>query len=419
MRRIFFSLTFLALLAVTATVTLVCQTTCNEAPSSTTQAAQPPQITKNAPEVPVVEEDPRFAPVGVAAQEELDAAQIPGAVVLVGHQGRVVYRKAFGLRSLEPLPQSMTVDTIFDIASLTKVVATTPAIMQLSDQGLLSIDDPVVKYWPEFGQNGKNVITLRQLLTHTSGLREEINPGPNWSNYQGALEAIAVDRLIRPPGIKFHYSDVDFIVLGEIVQRVSGQQLDVYCTEKIFQPLKMRQTTFNPPENWRPNIAPSDKQNGCWRWGKVQDPDAYKFGGVAGHAGVFSTADDLSLFAQMLLNGGESHGVRILSRGAVVAMTKPYVIPGSPIRRGLGWDIQSHFSAEFNASFPVGSFGHTGYTGTSIWIDPSSQTYLIILTNRLHPRGKRDIKTLRTKVAAAVAAAVPMGPPAGVLEEGK
>jgi CubicO group peptidase (beta-lactamase class C family) len=406
MRRVFFCLAFLALLVVAALVIFRSQTTWYKA---TSNAAK---ISKKAPETLIVDDDPRFAPIDVAVQDELKAAQIPGAVILVGHKGRVVYRKAFGWRSLEPLPQPMTVDTIFDIASLTKVVGTTTAIMQLSDHGLLGIDDFVVKYWPEFGQNGKNVITLRQLLIHTSGLRVAINTEPRWSDYQGALEAIAGDRLIYPPGIKFRYSDVDFIILGEIVQRISGHPLDVYCTKKIFQPLKMGRTLFNPPANWQAGIAPCNQEKGVWRWGKVQDPNAYQFGGVAGHAGIFSTADDLSLFAQMLLNGGESRGVRILSRRAVVAMTKPQDIPGSPIRRGLGWDIQSPFSEEFNTSFPAGSFGHTGFTGTSIWIDPDSQTYLIILTNRLHPRGIKPIKSLRIKVAAAVAAAVHMGPPA-------
>ena len=361
-------------------------------------------------------DDPRFSPIAVAVQEEIDAGHIPGAVVLVGHQGRIVYRQAFGQRSLEPEGQPMTLDTIFDLASLTKVVATATAIMQLWDRGLLNPSDPVAKYWPEFGQNGKESITLRQLLTHTSGLRDQINPHVNWSDYSGALAAIAADGTI-PWKTRFKYSDVDFIVLGEIVQRLSKQSLDSYCTEKIFQPLQMDQTTFNPPAAWLPCIAPCNKVNGEWLWGTVQDPDARKFGGVAGHAGVFSTADDLARFAQMMLAGGESRGRRILSPGAVGAMIKPQAISGTPVLRGLGWDILSPFSKEFNASFPRGSFGHTGYTGTSIWIEPHSKTYLIILTNRLHPNGKGQVKTLRAKIAAAVAAAVPMGPPAGVIDE--
>ena len=223
-----------------------------------------------------------------------------------------------------------------------------------------------------------------------------------------------MDRPLHPPGTGFRYSDVNFIVLGEVVRRVSGQQLDAYCTEKIFKPLKMRQTSFCPPDTWQARTAPCNVVNGHLQWGEVQDPIAYRLGGVAGHAGVFSTADDLAVFAQMLLDGGEGRGERILSRKAVAAMTNPQNTAESVIRRGLGWDIKSPLSKEFNASFPAGSFGHTGYTGTSIWIDPRSQTYLIILTNRLHPAGKGQVKTLRAKIAAAVAAAVPMGSPAGV-----
>ncbi len=407
-----------ALLALTAVVIFVGLTSCDEAPPPSPKAAAPVTRRESAPAASTVPDDQCFAPIDLAAREEIEAGHIPGAVVLVGHQGQIVYRKAFGQRSLEPRPQSMTVDTIFDLASLTKVVATTTAIMQLSDRGLLNIDDRVAKYWPEFGQNGKAGLTLRQLLTHTSGLRVEINPRAHWSDYQGALEAIAVDRLFKPPGTEFRYSDVNFIVLGEIVRRVSGQPLDVYCTEKIFTPLQMWQTSFKPPRNWQARIAPCNVQKGRLRWGAVQDPTAYRLGGVAGHAGVFSTADDLAVFAQMVLDGGESRGERILSLGAVVAMTTPQGIAGSPILRGLGWDIQSSFTQEFNASFPAGSFGHTGYTGASIWIEPRSRTYLIILTNRLHPRGKGRARPLRAKVAAAVAAAVPMGPAAGVPELG-
>lgn len=421
MGRKFFYIASLALLAVTAIVVYGGLTTHDQAPPPTTStgATAPAPNTATQPGISLSEDDPRFASIDTAAKEEINAGHLPGAVILVGHQGRVVYRKAFGQRCLEPQPQPMTVDTIFDIASLTKVVATTPAIMQLSDRGLLNLDDPVAKYWPEFANNGKTSLTLRQLLLHTSGLRVEVDPRAHWSDYQGALKAIAMDRLFRPPGTKFRYSDVDFIVLGEIVQRVSGQPLDVYCTEHIFRPLKMRQTSFNPPENWRANIAPCDMENGRLRWGKVQDPAAYLLGGVAGHSGVFSTADDLAVFAQMLLDGGESRGVRILSCQAVAAMTKPQHNAGSLTWRGLGWDIHSPFSKDFNASFPFGSFGHTGFTGTSIWIDPHSKTYLIILTNRLYPKGRGQVKPLRAKVAAAVAAALHIEPAVSLVGSGR
>jgi uncharacterized protein YbbC (DUF1343 family)/CubicO group peptidase (beta-lactamase class C family) len=362
--------------------------------------------------------DPRFARLDAVVARESAAGNLPGAVVLVGHQDRIVYHKAFGQRCVEPRLQPMREDTVFDLASLTKVVATTTAIMQLNDRGRLGLDDPVARYWPEFAARGKGRITLRQLLTHTSGLRADINPRARWSTYQEALAVIAADRPLNPPGSTFRYSDVNFIVLGEVVHRVSGQPLDVYCTQKIFGPLGMKQTSFKPPKNWQPCVAPCDVQNGRLRWGEVQDPTAHRLGGVAGHAGVFSTAGDLAVFAQMLLDRGESRGRRLLSPGAVTAMTRPQPLPGSSIRRGLGWDIRSPYSKDFNASFPAGSFGHTGYTGTSIWVDPPSKTFLIILTNRLHPRGQGAVKSLRAKTAAAVAAAVPLGPPAGVAAQG-
>lgn len=414
MRIPFPSLTLITVVVVIFSFGLIA---CDQAPPDSGKAKKPANLKERVPSAAIEVDDPRFAPVEVAVQEEIEAGHIPGAVILVGHQGRAVYRRAFGQRSLEPERQPMTLDTVFDLASLTKVVATTTAVMQLWDRGLLNISDPVMKYWPEFGQNGKDSITLWQLLTHTSGLRDQINPQIKWSDYPGALEAIARDGTI-PWKTKYKYGDVDFIVLGEIVQRLSKQPPDSYCTEKIFQPLKMARTTFNPPETWLAGIAPGNKVNGYWLWGKVQDPAARKFGGVAGHAGLFSNADDLSVFAQMLLNGGESQGRRILTAEAVAAMTRPRIIyeTSCTISHGFGWDMLSPLSKEFNASFPAGSFGHTGFTGTSIWIEPHSKTYLIILTNRLHPNGKGQVKPLRAKIAAAVAAAVPLKPPEGALK---
>jgi uncharacterized protein YbbC (DUF1343 family) len=244
-------------------------------------------------------------------------------------------------------------------------------------------------------------------MTHTSGLRADVNSKVRWSGYEGAMAAIAADKPIKPPGTMFHYSDANFIALGEIVHRVSGQPLDLYCARHIFGPLGLKDTCFRPRPALQGRIAPCDL-----RCGQVHDPTAYRMGGVAGNAGVFSTADDLAVFCQMILNGGQWRGRRILSPEAVAAMTKPQGVPGSPTKRGLGWDIRSPYSRIFNVSFPAGSFGHTGYSGTSIWIEPRSKTYLIILTNRLYPNGRGQVKALRAKVAAAVAAAVPMGKPA-------
>ncbi|MEW6659085.1 MAG: exo-beta-N-acetylmuramidase NamZ domain-containing protein [Thermodesulfobacteriota bacterium] len=363
----------------------------------------PPEPTVGLPKV----HDPRFTRLDTVAAQELAAGHVPGAVIFVGHQGQIVYHRALGQRTVEPYLQAMTEDTVFDLASLTKVVATTTAIMKLHDAGRLRLDDTVAKYWPEFAANGKGRITVRQLLTHTSGLRAEVNSRVRWSGYEGAMAAIAADKTVTPPGTAFRYSDANFIALGEIVHRVSGLPLDVYCAREIFRPLGLKDTAFRPKGSLKGRIAPTDL-----RWGKVHDPTAWRMGGVAGNAGVFSTADDLAVFVQMLLDNGVSRGRQILSPGAVAAMIKPCTIPGNATRRGLGWDICSPYSRVFNGAFPMGSFGHTGYTGTSLWIDPKSKTFLIILTNRLHPHGKGQVKALRARISAAVAQAIPLGKPA-------
>jgi uncharacterized protein YbbC (DUF1343 family) len=306
----------------------------------------------------------------------------------------------------------MKTDTIFDIASLTKVVATTTAVMKLVERGEIHLDQPAATYWPAFAAHGKEAITVRQLMTHTSGLRAGVASRPPWSDYDGAMAAIAQDQPVRTPGTQFNYSDVNFIALGEIVHRVSHMPLNVYCKREVFEPLGMKNTTFLPPPGLKPRIAPTDYQGSGLRWGVVSDPTSYRMGGVAGHAGVFSTADDLALLAQMLCNGGEGKEQRVLSAATVANMTKAQRLPGISTQRALGWDMRSPYSKVFNVAFPKGSFGHTGYTGTAMWIDPESKTYMIILTSRLHPNGQGNVKPLRAKVAEAVAAAVPMGPPA-------
>ncbi|MFA5111675.1 MAG: serine hydrolase, partial [Desulfobaccales bacterium] len=373
----------------------------------------PPRPAPAPPEAPEVDAA-RFAPLDRVAKQEIAAGHIPGAVILVGHRGKIVYRKAFGRRAVEPCPEPMTVNTVFDLASLTKVVATTTAVMTLVDRGAIRVDDPVAAYWPAFAANGKGSITVRQLMTHTSGLRPGMPSQPHWSDYDGAITAIVHDHPVYTPGTQFRYSDVNFIALGEVVHRVSHQPLNVYCQREVFGPLGMKDSSFKPPSNLRPRVAPTDYQGKGLRWCVVSDPTAYHMGGVAGHAGVFSTANDLAILAQMLIDGGASQGKQFLSPKAVAAMTKPYPVPGGNTQRGLGWDIRSPYSKVFNVAFPKGSFGHTGYTGTSIWIDPHSQTFLIVLTSRLHPNGRGNVRPLREKTAAAVAAAVPMGPPARV-----
>lgn len=347
---------------------------------------------------------PNLAVLDSIVLDAIHDHQIPGAVLLVGHNGQVVYRKAFGSRALEPRREPMTADTIFDIASLTKVVATTTAVMQLVQKGEVRVNDPVAKYVPEFAENGKDDITVRNLLTHFSGLREDFDLDPPWQGRDAGFRLAFAEKPVYPPGSRFLYSDTNFITLGALVERVTGITLDQYCARKIFAPLQMSHTRFLPPAAWRPKIAPTEyDEQGKMMRGVVHDPRARRMGGVAGHAGVFSTADDLSKFARALLNGSP-----ILAGDMVEKMTTPQQPPTAQVLRGFGWDIDSPFSSNRGDLLPVGSFGHTGFTGTSLWIDPTTHTYIILLTNAVHPRGKGSAIALRSKVATAVAVALPL-----------
>lgn len=338
-------------------------------------------------------------------KEAIHDGQIPGAVVLVWHNGKVIYEKAFGNRALEPRREPMTLDTIFDLASLTKVVATTTAVMQLAERGKVRLNDPVAKYIPEFAQNGKDDITVRELLTHYSGLREGLDRDQPWQGRDTGLRMAYAEKPVYSPGSRFLYSDINFIALGALVERVSGTTLDRYCETNIFVPLKMTHTRFLPPASWLPKIAPTeyDERNKMLR-GVVHDPTARRMGGVAGHAGLFSTAADLALFAQALLDGSS-----VLPSLVVEKMTSPQQPPTAQQLHGFGWDIDSPFSSNRGDLLPVGSFGHTGFTGTSLWIDPTTRTYIIILSNAVHPRGGSAV-ALRSKLATAVAAALPLTP---------
>ena len=347
-----------------------------------------------------------LAPIAEFIQSEIQSGRIPGAVVLVGNRTKVLYRQAFGQRALEPTPLPMVADTIFDLASLTKVVATTTAIMQLVEHRKLRLDDRVSKYWPQFANNGKSTITVRQLLTHYSGLRADLDLSSKWSGYNTALRLIVAEKPISEPGKNYLYSDINFEILGELVRRVSGQPLDVYCAKHIFRPLGMKHTGFKPSAAQRPDIAPTEYLGGMMLRGKVHDPAAFRMGGVAGHAGLFSTADDLAIFAKMLLNGGSMNGIRIRAAESVEAMTIPQSPPGEEKLRGLGWNLAAPFSSNREQLVPVGSYGHLGYTGTLLWIDPVSKTYIIVLSNRVHPHGKGDAGPLRRGILAIVADAL-------------
>jgi CubicO group peptidase (beta-lactamase class C family) len=307
----------------------------------------------------------------------------------------------------------MTLNTVFDLASLSKVVSTTTAVMTLMESGRLHPEDLLVKYLPDFGKDGKEQITLRQLLTHYSGFPADLpRKDLKYTNRFKPSRKIITRKIFQikletQPGEKFIYSDIGFIALGKVVEKVTGKSLGKYAQERIFAPLGMKDTCYNPPAKWRSRIAPTEKHPwGEVLRGKVHDPTACLLGGVAGHAGLFSTAHDLARFCQMILNGGELDGERILRPETVQLMTSPQSPAGKKEVRGFGWDIQTSYSTPRGNSFSSKSFGHTGYTGTSLWIDPSSQTYLVILTNRVHPDDKGSSKELRTKIADIVGAYV-------------
>ena len=364
-----------------------------------------------------------FAAIEPLVTDAIARHQLPGAVVLIGRGDAVVYTRAFGQRAVQPSAEPMTEDTIFDLASLTKVVATTTSVMQLIEQGRIRLRDPVAQFIPEFAAHDKGRITIQQLMTHTSGLAPDL---PLDVEFNGTAEAIARASDLTPtapPGEKFVYSDINFFLLGDIVRRVSGERLDQYSKAHIFEPLGMRDTMFLPPASLRPRIAPTERcRQLAWPCddptvpflrGIVHDPTARRMDNVAGHAGLFSTAADLSMFCRMLLNGGRLGDVRVLAPATVERMTTASTPAGMKDVRGLGWDIDSAYSSNRGDLFPIGtSYGHTGFTGTSLWLDPTTKSYVIFLSNRVHPDGKGDVTPLRSKVATVAAAALSTQPPA-------
>src|SRR6266481_2465533 len=353
----------------------------------------------------------------------IEKKELPGAVVLVARHGRVAWRKAYGSRAVEPRREAMTLDTIFDLASLTKIVATATSIMILVEQGKVRLSDPVVEFIPEMKGGGRDAITLEQLLTHTAGFAPDFDLRERWTGYDEAIKRLYREPLRNQPGVRFVYSDINYIALGEVVHRVSGQTLDEFARRNIFVPLGMRDTGFNPAAGLLPRIAPTERRRGQmnylgdsgenagvqgeqWLRGQVHDPTSFRMSGVAGHAGLFSTADDLAIFCQMILKGGTYNGVRILSPMGVATMTRPRVVAENGSARGLGWDMATSYSTNKGDLFPLGSFGHTGFTGTSMWIDPASDSFVIFLSNRVHPNGKGDVGSLRGRIASIVASSV-------------
>ena len=344
---------------------------------------------------------PTWAALDEAARDAVGAGEIPGAVILVGQRDHALYRKATGSRALVPAMEPMTPDTIFDVASLTKVVATTPAVLALWEQGRVDLDAPLGRYLKEFDGPAWADVTVRRLLTHSAGLPDLPTREAMVRGFPEAARLLAGGGLAATPGTSFIYSDAGFILLAELVRRVSGEPLDRFAHRRFYAPLGMRDTAFRPPDSWRRRIAPTETVNGGPPLrGVVHDANARLLGGAAGHAGLFSTADDLARFCRMLLDGGTFGGHRYFKEATVRAMLTPAVI--GETTRGLGWDMASPFSRTLGSYFPMGSVGHTGFTGTAIWMDPVSHGYLIILTNRVHPYGKGTVLELRRRVSAAV-----------------
>jgi uncharacterized protein YbbC (DUF1343 family) len=364
--------------------------------------ASAPRVAPTAPPVAASVFDPaKLAAIDTAIAEAIAAKKIPGGVLWLERDG-ATHRQAYGRRALTPSVEAATEDTIYDAASLTKVIATTTAVMQLVERRLLDLDAPVARYLPAFAAQGKNAVTVRHLMIHMSGLRPGIPATPAWTGTPAAIERACAEELRSVPGSAFVYSDINFILLGELVRLASGQPLDIYAREKIFTPLRMADTGFLPPAAQLPRLAPTELVEGKMIRGVVHDPTARRMGGVAGHAGLFLTTADLARFCRMILNGGELDGVRILSAASVAEMTR--VQNDGSSRRGLGWDIDTSYSGPRGRWFPAGkSFGHTGWTGTSVWIDPASRSFVIFLSNRVHPDGKGDATPIRREIGTLAA----------------
>ena len=375
----------------------------------------------------------KLAAIDGLVETALAEKKMPGCVVVVGRRSGIVWRKAYGLRQVEPTEEAMTVDTVFDIASLSKPIATSTAIMRLVDAGKLQVSDRVSQHWPEFGQNGKQQVTVEHLLLHTSGLIADNALRDYLDGPEKSWERIAALKLQQPSGEKFVYSDVNFLVLGKLIERLSGQTLDRYCRQNIFEPLGMKETGYvrvqrhREPESSptaeaanggaadgdvaqtalqldRERAAPTEKRGGEWIRGEVHDPRAYELNGVAGHAGVFSTADDLARYATAMLQRGTLGPSKLFSEETWRLMTEPRQVPRG--LRAYGWDSRSGFSSNRGQGMSSSAFGHGGFTGTAIWIDPELDLYVIFLSNRVHPNGKGSVNPLAGAIGTVAVEAI-------------
>jgi serine-type D-Ala-D-Ala carboxypeptidase len=340
--------------------------------------------------------------IDAAVQVAIGRKELPGAVVLVLHDNAVVYRKSFGQRSILPIATLMDPAVVFDMASLTKPIVTATALMLLLEEGKLGVKDRLAEHLPAFRRKETEEITLEHLLLHTSGFIAD-NPVADFRDGRAkAWERLHSLHPLTPPGTKFVYSDVGYMLLGEVVEKISGKSLDEFAQTRIFTPLGMKDSGYRPQGELKSRAAPTEQRDGNWLQGEVHDPRANLLGGVAGHAGLFSAADDLAIYARMLLNHGKHDGRAFLRQATVELMTAPREVPGKiePRLRTYGWDMLTSYSANRGEVFPKGvSFGHTGFTGTSMWLDPQSRTAVIFLSNRVHPDGKGNVTKLRGQVA--------------------
>ena len=353
-------------------------------------------------------EEEKLTAIRAAMDAAIKDRTIPGGVLWM-ERGRDSLCEAFGNRMIDPRTEPMKTDVIFDAASLTKVLATAPSVMILVQEGKLSLQTLVSTVVPEFTGGGKETVTVLQLLTHTSGTRSGIPREVPIASYKEGIAAAAAEPLFNPPGAKFLYSDINFILLGEIVHRISGSMIDDFAAARIFRPLGMKDTGYRPARSRLDRIAPTTREGDTVVHGIVHDPTTRRMGGVAGHAGVFTTAKDIAIFCRMMLNGGATaSGKKILHPATVQLMTKPLALPGG-IQRALGWDIQSTYTDIKGPGFSAASYTHTGWTGTAFIIDPASSAFLILLTNRNHPDEHASLRTLRFQVGTLAASAMRLG----------
>lgn len=328
---------------------------------------------------------PDFNKIDLLINKSISDTAFPGAVVLVWKDGNIIFNKSFGHFTYDKNSPSVTTKTFFDLASLTKVIATTTAVMICFDRNLFSLDDPVVKYIPEFGQNGKDKITIKNLLLHNAGLTAWKKFYEYCNTSEDVLKEIYSSSLEYEPGTKMVYSDWGFITLGKIIEKVSGKTLDVFCKDEIFTPLNMNSSLFNPDESIKKLCTPTEIDN-YWRMkplqGEVHDEASALLNGVAGHAGLFSTAEDISKLMAVLVNKGKFEGSSFIKQSTVELFTKRY---SEQSTRALGWDTKSEKGSSSGDYFSLKSFGHTGFTGTSVWVDPEKNLFVVFLTNRVYP----------------------------------